>query len=153
MSQNPEDTAAPLGRDEFRDYLVFHAHKLSLHDLRVLADRLPELRKGFPEVQTPQFPHTPARLAFLADVVESFVAGHCENLPFESAAEAAFALIYLHQEMDLIPDILPEIGFQDDATMVALVLERNAPALRKFANAFGRDWAGLAVAEPDALGS
>ncbi len=152
MSQNPEGAAPALSREEFRDYLVFHAHRLSLHDLRVLADRLPELREGFPEVQTPQFPHTPARLGFLADLVEAFVAGQCEDLPFESAAEAAFALIYLHQEIDLIPDMLPEIGFQDDATMVALVLERNAPALRKFAEANGKDWAGLVVAEPGGPG-
>ena len=148
MSQDPEEsTVQPVSRTEFNDYLIFHAHKLSPHDLRVLAERLPALRESFAEVKSVHFPHTPARLAFLADVVEAFVAGRAEELPFESAAEAAFALIYLHQEMDLIPDILPEIGFDDDATIVALVLERNAPALRKVAQAIGKDWAALAVAE------
>src|SRR5688500_19651624 len=106
---------------EFRDYLVYHSQRLSMHDLKVLAERMPSLRDGFPATKTSKFPHTPARLDFLADVVESFVAGKCDELPLQSAAEAAFAIIYLHQEMDLIPDSIPEIGFDDDATMVALV--------------------------------
>jgi uncharacterized membrane protein YkvA (DUF1232 family) len=68
-------------------------------------------------------------------------------LPFESEAEAAFALIYLNQEMDIVPDSLPEIGFIDDATFVALVLERNAPAFRLFAEGNDRDWDKLAISE------
>jgi uncharacterized membrane protein YkvA (DUF1232 family) len=146
MDFNSDESAnPPLSRTEFNDYVVYHAHKLTPKDLRTLNEQLPALRKDFEGVQTPEFPHTPERLAFLADVVEAFVSGTYEHLPFESAAEAAFALIYLHQEIDLIPDSLPGIGFTDDATIVALVLERNAPAFLLFAERTGRDWGKLAT--------
>jgi uncharacterized membrane protein YkvA (DUF1232 family) len=147
MSQSSKVDTPAVSQDEFREYLIFHAKKLSPQDVRVLAALLPEMRKNFPEVKTDAFPHTPERLMFLADLIEAFVAGRCEQLPFESIAEGAFALMYLEQEMDLIPDILPDIGLTDDATIVALVLERNAPAYRRFAEEAGKDWIALAVVE------
>jgi hypothetical protein len=75
MESEPKSTPPPLSRPEFNDYIVFHAHKLSPMDLNTLVDRLPEMRKTFPEVRTPDFPRTPERLEFLADVVETFAAG------------------------------------------------------------------------------
>lgn len=147
MSEQSDLKKPVLSPADFEDYLIFHAHKLSPKDLRVVVGRLPEMRKGFAEVRPADFPHTPQRLEFLADVLEAFIAGKCDDLPFETAVEAAFALIYLEQDMDIIPDILPDIGLNDDATMVALVLERNAPALRKFASCHGSDWKALAVKE------
>ena len=145
MCEQTDLNKPALSQAEFEDYLIFHAHKLSPKDLRIVAGRLPELRKTFSEIRPVDFPHTPERLEFLADVLEAFIAGKCDDLPFESAVETAFALIYLEQEMDLIPDILPDIGLNDDATMVALVLERNAPAFKQFASANGKDWDALAV--------
>ncbi len=145
MDSKPRPSKPPLSRTEFNDYIVYHAHRLSPKDLHTLVGQLPELRKGFSEVKTKEFPHTPERLEFLADVVEAFVSGKGDTLPFESAAEAAFALIYLNQEIDLIPDSLPDIGFTDDATIVSLVLERNAPAFLLFAERNGINWDKLAT--------
>ncbi|RYD76521.1 MAG: hypothetical protein EOP84_16755, partial [Verrucomicrobiaceae bacterium] len=104
MESEHESSTPLLSRTEFVDYIVFHAHKLSANDLQALASQLPEIRKEFPEVRPPDFPHTPERLEFLADVVEAFLAGNANDLPFESAAEAAFGVIYVHQEMDILPD-------------------------------------------------
>lgn len=145
MDSKTDPTTPPLSRTEFNDYIVYHAHRLSPKDLRTLAEQIPSLREGFAEIRTSQFPHTPERLHFLADVVEAFVSGTYDTLPFESVAEAAFALIYLHQEIDLLPDSLPEIGFTDDAIIVALVLERNAPAFVLFSEKTGKDWDRLAA--------
>ena len=92
MGLQTHPTTPPLSRTQFNDYIVYHAHRLSPKDLRTLADQLPSLRDGFSEVRTSQFPHTPERLHFLADVLEAFVSGTYETLPFESAAEAAFRL-------------------------------------------------------------
>jgi hypothetical protein len=89
MSQQPTNEALPLSAAEFHEYIVFHAHKLTRQDLTALVARLPTLRQEFDSVRPPEFPHTPVRLHFLADVVEEFVRGGCDNLPFESAAEAA----------------------------------------------------------------
>ncbi|MHA3775489.1 YkvA family protein [Verrucomicrobiota bacterium sgz303538] len=147
MKSKTEKSPPPLSRTEFNDYIVFHAHKLSPKDLHTVAAQVPTLREGFSEVKAAAFPRTPERLAFLADIVEAFSAGKCDDMPFESAAEAAFALVYLDQEIDLLPDSLPEIGYTDDATIVALVIERNSPAFRKFAEANGKDWESIASVE------
>lgn len=49
----------------------------------------------------------------------------------DSAREITFALLYFLKGFDQIPDHLPEIGYVDDAWVVAHVLERNEPALRQ----------------------
>ena len=60
---------------------------------------------------------------------------HLDSLPVErgslgsETSEAAVALLYFLSEADIIPDSLPEIGFTDDARIVARVLDRN-PSLR-----------------------
>ena len=51
------------------------------------------------------------------------------NCLSSETSEAAVALLYFLSESDIIPDSLPEIGFTDDARIVARVLDRN-PSLR-----------------------
>lgn len=71
------------------------------------------------------------------DLVEGIHAllAHFDGLPEGSGklssptCEAAAALIYFLEGPDIIPDSLPEIGFTDDARIVARVLDRN-PSLR-----------------------
>lgn len=71
------------------------------------------------------------------DLVEGTRAllAHIQTLPevqetaSSSTREAVVALLYLLKGADLIPDSVPDIGFTDDARIVARVLARN-PSLR-----------------------
>jgi uncharacterized membrane protein YkvA (DUF1232 family) len=58
--------------------------------------------------------------------------------------EAAFALLYLIGESDLVPDDLPGIGLADAAAVLTAVLERNERVLRDFARQLDVEWERLA---------
>jgi uncharacterized membrane protein YkvA (DUF1232 family) len=145
----PPENEAPLpqlsGR-EFSEYIVHHAAQLTVGDVDDLAQRLPALRKRFIKVQAPGFPNVAAQLGLLADVVQTFSDGEARQLPYKAAVEAAIALLYLDRGADLIPVVLPEIGYLDDAAIANTVVERNADALREFASVRGADWEKAAPA-------
>jgi uncharacterized membrane protein YkvA (DUF1232 family) len=69
----------------------------------------------------------------VARLVEDFADGLEKDIPFEAAAEAAFALVYFHREIDIIPDFIPEIGFADDAAVVETILRRHVDVFARYA--------------------
>jgi len=154
MSENSEESATPpLNRAEFNDYPILHAHKRSPRDLRVLAERLRALRDGFYQVKSSQFPRTVERLRFLSDVVEPFVAGRLDELPFETAAKRRLHSFTSTRKWISFQMRFPGAGLVDEATMVARVLERDAPAFRKVTQTLGTDWDALAIAEQGVFGT
>src|SRR5579872_1553203 len=84
--------------------------------------KLPYLKLKFTEINDPAFPHLIDQLEFLANVIEDFTEGVEQDLPYATAAAAAFALIYAHRQFDLIPDSIPENGYSDDSAIVRAVL-------------------------------
>lgn len=140
--EKPTITAA-----DFHEFITKHAGEINPRKIRELVSRLPAMRAKFREVETPAFPRTPAQLDLLADAVEAFASGINEELPLVAAAEAAFAINYLNRNVDVVPDVIPELGFADDATIAALVLARNEVAFRRFAAAKGVEWENIAPGE------
>ena len=127
--------------EEFLDYVSRGAAKVTPAALHELYGKLPELRGRFAEVQAEGFPKTPEQLEFLADVVTAFVSDGCREIPYAAISEAAFALLYLDREIDLIPDFLPRVGLADDAAVAATVLHRHASDFGRFAAEQGKNWA------------
>lgn len=62
--------------------------------------------------------------------IECEEAGGLEDPLPSHLAEAGVAATYILKGVDLIPDMIPEIGLTDDARILARVLERN-PVLRR----------------------
>lgn len=107
--------------------------------------KLPVLKVEFAQINAPKFPHLVDQLEFLADVVEDFAEGQADDLPLCTIASAAFALIYAHRQLDLIPDSTPEIGHSDDSGVVRVVLIENEKVLATYAQKLGRDWEKITV--------
>ena len=55
-------------------------------------------------------------------IVDAYIKKDYNEVPFTSILSVVAALIYLLSPVDLIPDIIPVIGFLDDAAIVLLVL-------------------------------
>lgn len=128
---------------EFAAFVERGGARVTPATLHRLAALLPELRQQFPEVQAPGFPATQAQLNFLALVVETLAADAYRDLSFAAMGEAAFALLYLARDVDLIPDFVERIGYLDDAAVAALVLQRHASEFGKFSAHVGGDWAAI----------
>ena len=61
------------------------------------------------------------------------------EIPWASIALITFAIIYFLNPADLIPDVIPVIGYIDDATVLALVWQAIEHDLKKYAEKTGKD--------------
>ena len=68
-----------------------------------------------------------------------------KTVPWRSLGLGLFAVLYLLNPLDLIPDPIPFLGVLDDATMFGFVLA----SLRADVKLFER-WEGRALPDPDA---
>ena len=71
--------------------------------------------------------------ALLAALVRDYRRGTYRTIPFRSVAAAVFTLLYVLSPVDLIPDVIPVVGYLDDAAVVGLclsMLERDLAAYK-----------------------
>jgi uncharacterized membrane protein YkvA (DUF1232 family) len=102
--------------------------------------QLPQWKLEFTQINAPKFPHLVDQLEFLADAVEDAVEGVYKDLPFQTIAQAVFALIYAHKKMGIIPESVLELGRADDSSVVRAVLIQNEKAFAVYAGTQGVDW-------------
>ena len=121
--------------DEDMNQFVTHgASKITPRELEEVVRAIPTLRAEWTaQVDHEAFPKLAEQLDFLARLVEDFEAGLEKDLPYEAVSEAAFALVYFHREIDIIPDFIPGIGYADDAAVVETVLNRNDAVFTHYA--------------------
>jgi len=110
-----------------------------------LLHRLPMLKAEFTQIHAPKFPHLVEQLEFLADVVEDFAEGAYKEIPYAAAAAAAFAIIYTHRLLDIIPDFIAKISFEDDSAVVRAVLIMFEKDFEKYARAQHLNWKKVTV--------
>ncbi len=110
-----------------------------------LLHRLPMLKAEFTQIHAPKFPHLVEQLEFLADVVEDFAEGAYKDIPYAAAAAAAFAIIYTHRLLDIIPDFVAKISFEDDSAVVRAVLIMFERDFEKYAHVQHLSWKKVTV--------
>jgi uncharacterized membrane protein YkvA (DUF1232 family) len=118
---------------EMVEFVIHGASKITPRELEKVVRAIPDLRLEWSQVDPITYPHLAEQLEFLARLVEDFAAGLEKDLPFETAAEAAYALVYFHREIDIIPDFIPDVGYLDDAEVVTTVLQRHEPIFERYA--------------------
>jgi len=105
--------------------------------------QLPQWKLEFTQINAPLFPHLVDQLEFLANAVEDFAEGAYRELPFCALAQAVFALIYAHKKIDVIPDMLPNVGSASDSSVVRTVLIQNEKAFAQYAATQGVSWSTI----------
>jgi uncharacterized membrane protein YkvA (DUF1232 family) len=108
-----------------------------------LLRHLPQWKLEFTQIHEPLFPHLGEQLEFLADALEDTAEGAYKELPYLAMAQAAFALIYAHKKVGIIPDSVLSLGRADDSSVVRAVLIQNEKAFALFAASNNRDWAQI----------
>ena len=58
----------------------------------------------------------------LWQLLKDYKSGRYTNVPWKFIAAVGFAMVYLINPFDIIPDVIPIVGLTDDASVVALVL-------------------------------
>ena len=101
---------------------------------------LPQWKLEFTQIYEPLFPHLGQQLDLLANAVEDFAEGAYKELPYYAIAQAAFALVYAHKKVGIIPDAVLNLGRADDSSVVRAVLIPNEKAFAIYAAAQDLDW-------------
>jgi uncharacterized membrane protein YkvA (DUF1232 family) len=138
-----------VGKDarmsEIAKFVHHGASKVTPLILRGVHKKLPMLKVEFAQINAPKYPHLFDQLEFLANVIEDFVEGTADEIPFVTIAGAVFAVIYAHRQIDLIPDSIPDWGHADDSSVVRAVLMEHEKALAAYAQKIGTSWAKVTV--------
>ena len=71
----------------------------------------------------------------LLSLVKDYVTGAYREVPYWVIGAAAFALVYVLSPIDAIPDIIPGVGFLDDAAVLAMCLKLVETELNRY-----KDW-------------
>ena len=85
-----------------------------------IEDKLPKLRQWME--------HGKLMLAMVKD----YATGRYREVPYWAISAAALALLYVLNPVDVIPDLIPGIGYLDDATVVAFCLKLMERELTKY---------------------
>jgi uncharacterized membrane protein YkvA (DUF1232 family) len=118
---------------EIAKFVHRNAATITPRVVKNLHKKLPFLKLKFADINDKNYPHLSDQLEFLADLIEDVAEGVEEEVPYTTVAAAAFALVYAHREMDLIPDSVPEYGHADDSAVVRAVLIENEKVLTAYA--------------------
>jgi len=125
---------------EFVAYVNHGAALVTPRVLDTVVRQLPMWKMEFTQINAPKFPHLVDQLEFLADAVEDFAEGAYKELPFCALAQAVFALTYAHKKIDVIPDLMPNLGRADDSSVVRAALIQNEKSFAKYAEVMGLNW-------------
>jgi len=128
---------------EFADYVNHGASLVTPQVVDHVLRQLPLWKVEFTQIRAPKFPHLVDQLEFLADAVEDSAEGAYTELPYYALAQAVFALTYAHKKVDVIPDLIPNLGRADDSSVVRAVLIQNEKSFAKYAGSMGFDWSRI----------
>lgn len=73
-----------------------------------------------------------ADIPLLVSLVKSYVEGEYKEIPYNTIVAVVATLLYVISPLDLIPDIIPGVGFADDAVAVAFCVKMLHVDLEKY---------------------
>ena len=85
-----------------------------------IEDKLPKLRQWMEQ----------GRL--MLSLVKDYVTGAYREVPYWAISATALTLLYVLNPVDILPDLIPGIGYLDDATVVAFCLKLMERELDKY---------------------
>jgi uncharacterized membrane protein YkvA (DUF1232 family) len=116
------------------EYIERRALRLTDDELDNAQSTIPALREQLPGITnaSEQFPNFRGQVELLANLLEDAAAGAFGPICDALRREASFALFYVGNEADIIPDSIPEIGYADDSLIVRTVLSRHLDVLVEY---------------------
>lgn len=87
------------------------------------------------EAKLPKLRQWMDQAGLMLALVKDYWAGRYREVPYWAISAGALALLYVLNPADVIPDVLPGVGYLDDATVVAFCLKLIERELQRY-----RDW-------------
>lgn len=125
---------------EIASFVAHGASTITPAVLHTIVRHLPQWRLEFSQINEPHYPHLVDQLELLASAVEDSLDGSYKDLPYYAVAQAAFALLYAHKRIGIIPDGMLNLGRADDSAVVRAVLIKHEQAFAIYAGKQNIDW-------------
>jgi uncharacterized membrane protein YkvA (DUF1232 family) len=124
--------------DALRERVKRDATLITEADARRVASRQRELDDKFKKVPE-KLKKLVNQVKLLNELIRSYIDGSYREVPWVSIAMAVAAIVYFLAPIDLIPDVIPGIGYIDDIVVVRFALTAIGSDLRTFCEWKGYD--------------
>ncbi len=131
--------------NDFQEFVTSGSQKITPAQIARFEEELPLVLAKINEVDPPAQPHIRCHAQFLVRFVEDCLDAKYQPDDVGALAEAIFALMYLHKGVDIIPDIIPDIGYSDDSAVLRTVLMGHIEEFTRFGEATGIPFSSLSV--------
>lgn len=122
-----------VNRNDVRSYLLEKFESIAFADVETLDDRRHEI-----QAKAAQFgsghERVVQRVTLATELMRDFVAGASPQIPLYTVSLVAVALLYLLQDIDVIPDFLPD-GFDDDVMVIDVAFDLARAGLTRYCDA------------------
>ncbi|MBI4428792.1 MAG: DUF1232 domain-containing protein [Ignavibacteriales bacterium] len=118
------------GNDVNEDFLKNGAGEITEKDLAEVQSKSEEIRSKFEHGGPLQRFIEDGRL-FLS-LIRDYTKGQYRKIPWWAIAAVAFTLLYVFNPFDIVPDVLPVIGYVDDSAVFVLCLALVEQQLREY---------------------
>jgi len=108
------------------------AEKITEKEVEKVVDKSEEIKQKF--VSRGPLKRFIEDAKLLIALIKDYRASRYRQVPYGIIAAAVFALLYVFNPFDLVPDVLPVVGAIDDATVVGACLLMIEQDLNKFRN-------------------
>jgi uncharacterized membrane protein YkvA (DUF1232 family) len=112
------------------DFVKKGASRIKEEDVKKVLDRAEEIGNKF-ESSGP-LKRLVKDFKLLMSLLNDYWHGTYREIPWWAISAVVFALLYVLSPIDLIPDVIPVIGYTDDAAVVALTLLLIEQELEKY---------------------
>lgn len=122
-----------VNKKKAEEQLKKNAEKINEDDLKKVLEKRDEIEEKFKS--NGPLGRFVADLKLLFSIIQDYIKGDYREVPFWTIAAIAAALLYVLSPIDLIPDVIPGIGYIDDALVVAVCLAMVEQDLHNY-----KDW-------------
>jgi len=110
-----------INKEQAEKELKKRADTVSADDLQKVTEKQNEIEKKFKTNSS--LSRFLEDLNLLFRLIKDYISGEYKEVPWWSIAAIVAALLYVLNPIDLIPDIIPFIGYIDDAMVIAACLK------------------------------
>lgn len=131
------DTDGLLDTADLRRIVLETANTLAPDDIETLLSTEADIRTRIEELE-PGLDLLKLQLELALDLLGDHLDGACSQIPYRTISIVGAAVLYFMDELDLIPDFLPQVGRLDDAAVMVTAFELAHAGLERYCDATDR---------------
>jgi uncharacterized membrane protein YkvA (DUF1232 family) len=102
-----------------RKFLEDHSENISDKDISKLSKKKRRLQKL---LKLKSFSGQRKKLKLFIEIIKQYQKGNYREIPWRSITAISFTLLYIINPLDVVPDVLPIVGYVDDLSVFMALL-------------------------------